>query len=1041
MNLSKTSVNRPVTTLMFMLIAILLGSVGLSLLPIDLYPELEIPVAIVSVNYSGAAPEEIETLITKPIEQSVASVSKLKNLSSFSREGTSIVVVEFESSADMDLAALEMREKVDLIKGTLPDDASTPMVLKIDPNAQPIIQLGISSNMEEGKLQTLVEDELTSRFERIEGVASVSTYGGNEKEVRIEVDQEKLSGYQLTLAQIQNLLRSENLNLPGGKVSKGNVELLARTTGEFSTVDDIKNVPIVLKSGEIIKLSDIADVQLDYKERDSLIRVNQKRALGIGITKQSVANTVKVAKKVLAEIDVVEKDYPQIDIVVGVDQSEFINKSITNVTQNAIIGGVLAVLILYLFLRNVRSTFIVGIAIPVSIISTFALMYFGDLTINLISLGGLALGIGMLVDNSIVVLENIYRFREEGLSRKDAAIKGAKEVGMAVFASTMTTIAVFLPIVFVEGFTAIVFKQLSFTVTFSLLASLVISLTVVPMLSSKILKVGEVKQRKHTGVSLGKLLDLFSSFIDKLAKFYSKILYFTLHHRKITIFVGLAIFISSIALVGIVGGEFFPKEDEGMFTVSIEVPFGTSLEDTNKIVTEVEEIVKTIPEQEKVFAMVSSNLGFSTSATNSSTVIAALKDQKDRKRSTEEIVNEVREKVSVIPGADISVSESSSMGGGGPESAAIEIEIKGDDIKLLKSIGQDFEKIVKSIPGTAEVASDTEEGEPEVRVMLNREVASFYGITTYDMANILKAAVGGIKATNFKFDGDEIDVNISLNDNVKESIENMKQILIKSPTGTLVSLGQVADIAYGNSPTQIKRINQVRTVTVSSQLSGRDLKSVTNDIKNKLNDYQMPSGYQYNFTGQQEDMMEAFVSLIKALILSIIIVYMILASQFESLLHPFTVMLSVPFALSGGFIGLFLTGRSLSVPAFIGIIMLAGIVVNNAIVLIDYINQLRSRDLAREDAILKAAATRLRPILMTTLTTVLGLSPLALGIGEGAATQAPMATVVIGGLLLSTVLTLSFIPVVYTIFDDIHVKIINRRKKKRNKKKILDESH
>lgn len=1041
MNLSRTSVNRPVTTLMFMLIAILLGSVGLSLLPIDLYPEMEIPVAIVSVNYSGAAPEEIETLITKPIEQSIASVSKLKNLSSFSREGNSIVVAEFESSADMDLAALEMREKVDLIKGILPDDASTPMVLKIDPNAQPIIQLGISSSMEEGKLQTLVEDELTSRFERIEGVASVSTYGGNEKEVRIEIDQEKLAGYQLTLMQIQNILKAENLNLPGGKVNKGNVELLARTTGEFNTVDDIKNVPIVLKSGEIIKLSDIADIQLDYKEKDSLIRVNQKSALGIGITKQSVANTVKVAEKVLAEIDAIEKDYPQIDIVVGVDQSEFINKSITNVTQNAVVGGVLAVLVLYLFLRNVRSTFIVGIAIPVSIISTFALMYFGGLTINLISLGGLALGIGMLVDNSIVVLENIYRFREEGLSRKEAAILGAKEVGMAVFASTMTTVAVFLPIVFVEGFTAIVFKQLSFTVTFSLLASLVISLTVVPMLSSKILKVGEVKERKHTGVSLGKLLDLFSKFIDRLAKFYEKILNFTLHHRKTTIFVGLAIFISSIALVGIVGGEFFPKEDEGMFTVNIEVPFGTSLEDTDKIVTEVEEIVKSIPEKEKFFAMVSSDIGFSTTASNSSTIIAALKDQKDRKRSTEEVVNEVRERVSVIPGADISVNESSSMRGGGPESAAIEIEIKGDDIKLLKSIGQDFEKIVKSIPGTAEVRSDTEEGEPEVRVMLNREVASFYGITTYDMANILKAAVDGVKATSFRFDGDEIDVNISLNDDVKKSIENMKQILIKSPTGTLVPLGQVANIEYGNSPTQIKRINQIRTVTISSQLSGRDLKSVTNDIKNKLNDYQLPSGYQYNFTGQQEDMMEAFTSLIKALILSIILVYMILASQFESLLHPFTVMLSVPFALSGGFIGLFLTGRSLSVPSFIGIIMLAGIVVNNAIVLVDYINQLRNKDMDRENAILQAAATRLRPILMTTLTTVLGLSPLALGIGEGAATQAPMATVVIGGLLLSTVLTLSFIPVVYTIFDDIHAKIASSRKRRKAKKKILDGSH
>ncbi|MCT4619959.1 MAG: efflux RND transporter permease subunit [Marinisporobacter sp.] len=1039
MNLSKISVNRPVTTLMFMLIAILLGGVCLNLLPIDLYPEMEIPVAIVSVNYSGAAPEEIETLITKPIEQSVATVSKLKNLSSYSREGSSIVVVEFESSADMDMAALEMREKVDLVKGALPDDASTPLVLKIDPNAQPIIQLGISSDMEKGKLQSLIEDEISSRFERIDGVASVDSYGGNEREVKIQVDQDKLSGYSLTLTQIQNVLRAENLNLPGGRVSKGEKELLAKTTGEFKTVEDIKRVPIVLKSGKSIKLSDIANITLDYKDQESLIRVNEKNALGIGIKKQSVANTVKVAEKVLQEVSTIEKDYPQLNIVVGVDQSEFINKSINNVTKNAVIGGFLAVVILYLFLRNIRSTFIVGIAIPVSIIATFALMYFGDLTINLISLGGLALGIGMLVDNSIVVLENIYRLREEGLSRKDAAIKGAKEVGMAVFASTMTTIAVFLPIVFVEGFTSVVFKQLSFTVTFSLLASLAISLTVVPMLSSKILKVGEVKERKHTGLSLGRLLDMFSGFIDRVANFYGNILKFTLNHRKITIFLGIAIFVSSIALVGMVGAEFFPKEDEGMFSVSIEVPFGTSLENTDEIVSKVENIVKDIPEKEKVFTIVSSNFGFSSSASNSSTVMCALKDQNMRKRSTEDIVNEVREKVSIISGANISVSEASSMGGGGgPQSAAIEIEIKGDDIQALKSIGEDFEKIVKSVPGTADVSIDTEEGEPEARVILDREVASHYGISTYDLANILKAAVDGVKATTFKYDGDEIDINLSLDDHVKDSIENMKQILIKGPTGIIVPIGQIADIEYGNSPTQIKRINQVRTVTVSSQLYGRDLKSVTDDIKKEFESYPLPSGYRYNFTGQQEDMMEAFSSLAKALLLSIILVYMILASQFESLLHPFTVMLSVPFALSGGLIGLFITRRSLSVPAFIGVIMLAGIVVNNAIVLVDYINQLRENGTERKEAIIQATATRFRPILMTTLTTVLGLMPLALGIGEGASTQAPMATVVVGGLTLSTVLTLAFIPVVYTVFDDILNKI--KTKFKGKKKKVIHEN-
>ncbi|WFD10558.1 efflux RND transporter permease subunit [Tepidibacter hydrothermalis] len=1034
MNISKMSVKRPVTTLMFMLIAILIGFVSLGLLPIDLYPKMDIPVAIVSVNYSGVGPEEIETLVTKPLEKSVATVSNLKNVTSYSREGSSIIIVEFEYGTDMDFATLQMREKVDLVKGALPDDASSPMVLKIDPNAQAIINLGISSDMDLAKLQSLVEDELQSKFERIEGVASVDISGGDENEVTIKVDQEKLAGYGLSLNQIKNTLRAENLNLPGGNVNKGDKEILVRTVGEFESIDDIKNILISLRTGQTIKLSDIAQVELGYKDKDTLSRVNGKNSIGISITKQSSANTVKVAEKILKEVDVVSSEYSQINITVGMDQSEFINKSIKNVTSNAIIGGLLSVIVLFLFLRNIRSTFIVGIAIPISIIATFALMYFGGLTINLISLGGLALGVGMLVDNSIVVLENIYRHREEGKSRREAAIIGAKEVTMAVFASTMTTIAVFLPMVFVEGFTAIIFKDLSFAVVFSLLASLIVAITVVPMLSSKILKVGEPKKKEFKFIE--KILDVFTKSIEKLSSAYGKLLDYVLHHRKTTVFVAILIFVSSIVLVGAVGGEFFPAEDEGSFTVKIETPFGTTLEESDIITKQVEEIVENIPEKDKVFSTIGGSSGFSTTASNSSSVNVVLVNQKERKRDTSEIVNEVRKEVESIPGAKITVSEASSMGGGGGSSAAIGIQIKGDDLETLRTIGSDFESILKKVPGTAEVTSDMEDGNPEARVILNREVASFYGITASDVANTIKSSIDGSKATTFKVDGDEIDVDVSLGDSVKDSIEDVKQIQITSQTGKIVPLGQIAHIEYGNAPTQIARIDQTRTVTVSSQLDGRDLKSVTDDIKKELEKYNIPSGYTYSFTGQQQDMAEAFSSLGLALILSIIIVYMVLASQFESLIHPFTVMLSVPFALSGGFIGLFITGRSLSVPALIGVIMLSGIVVNNAIVLIDYINQLRESGMDRKEAIVKAGFTRFRPILMTTLTTVLGLIPLALGIGEGASTQAPMATVVIGGLTLSTVLTLAFIPVVYSIFDDLVTKIKNKFKKKEG---ILDE--
>lgn len=1026
MKISKVSVNRPVTTFMFMLIALLIGFVSLNLLPINLYPDIEVPVALVSTSYSGAGPEEIETLITKPIEKSVSSVSDLKAVTSYSREGNSMVVVEFEYGTDMDFAALEMREKVDLVKGLLPDDASSPLVLKIDPNAQPIIKLGVSSDLQIYELQQIIEDELLSRLERIEGVASVDISGGEEQEVKIEIDQEKLNGYNLSLNELMSAIRAENLNLPGGNVKKGEKEVLVRAIGEFESIDEIKNLPIALRDSNIIRLSDLGEVSLGFKEKDTISRLNNKNSIAIDITKQSIANTVKVSKNVLNEVQKIRNDYNNLEITVGLDQAEFINKSIENVSNTALMGGILAVVVLYLFLRNIRSTLIVGIAIPVSIIATFSLMYFGGLSINLISLGGLALGIGMLVDNSIVVLENIYRYREEGYDAKQASIEGASEVTMAVFASTMTTVAVFLPIVFVQGFTAIIFKQLSFAVVFSLLASLVVAITIVPMLSFKILKVGEVKKRSHSGFGIGKLLDLFDVFIKFLDNKYEKILNFVLKKRKTTVLIAILIFVISIVSVGMVGGEFFPSEDEGQLSVTIEMPFGTSLKDSNEVAKKVEAIVDKIEEKEKVFTNVGSSSGFSRSAGNKSQIDVMLVDLKDRKRSTKEIVNELRPKLEKIPGAKISVAASSSMGGGGPASADIEIELKGDDLDTLKKLSYDFVEIVKSVEGTSEVKSDTEDGDPEARIVLNRNAASYYGVTASMLASTIETSVEGKNITTFKTKGDEIDVNLSINDKVKDSIESIKQILITTTKGEKIPVSQIASIEYGNSPTQIARINQTRVVTISSQLSNRDLRSVTKDIEEKLDDYNIPNGYSYKFSGSQEDMAEAFSSLLIALVLSIIIVYMILASQFESLIHPFTVMLSVPFALSGGFIALFITGRALSVPAFIGVIMLSGIVVNNAIVLVDYINKLRDKGYERKEAIIKAGFTRFRPILMTTMTTILGLLPLALGIGDGAATQAPMATVVIGGLLLSTLLTLAFIPVVYSIFDDLVLKFKKR---------------
>lgn len=1035
MFISGMSVKRPVTTLMVMLIAVLLGFISLGRLPVDLYPEIEVPVAIVSVNYSGVAPAEMETLISKPLEQSLSTLSNLDEISSISSEGSSLVVVQFQYGTDMDFAALEMREKVDLIKGALPDGAGTPLVLKIDPNAMPVIELSMASDLPLDKLQSIVEDDILSRIERLEGVASVSTFGGTEKEISVELDPSKMSGYSLSVAQIQNILRSENLNLPGGTVKRGDQELLVRTTGEFKSIEDIKNIPISLRSGEVIRLYDIATVQEDFKDIDSLSRFNGQTSIGVSISKQSIANTVNVAEGVLQEVAKLQNEYPQIEMEVAVDQSEFISKSIGNVATSAIGGGLIAVVVLFLFLRNIRSTFIVAISIPVSIVATFALMYFSNLTLNLVSLGGLALGVGMLVDNSIVVLENIYRLAEEGYDIKKASVEGTRQVSMAVIASTLTTVAVFLPIVFVEGFTAIIFKQLSYTVTFSLIASLVVALTVVPMLSSKILRVGEVKKRQHKGFSLGRIFDVFSTGIDKTSNQYSKLLSTALAHRVIAIVAAVAILVSSVFLVATVGTEFFPAEDEGSYTVTIDMPFGSSLEQNDEITKKVEDIIEQIPETDRVFTRIGGSDMFQAASTNSSSINVNLIEISERERSTADVVQEVRQQVEQIPGAEFTVAEASSMsGGGGPAASPVSIAIKGDDLETLQQIGIEFRDIIKEVEGISQPELDVSDGEPEARVIIDRNRASIYGITAGEVANGLKNAVEGVKATTLKTGEDEIDIRVSLDETVKSSVENMKQIEISTPSGRVVTLGQVAEIEFDNSPTQITRVGQVRTLSVNSDIVGRDLGSVVADIEDKLEEYPMPDGYSYDFTGEQEQLAEAFSGLILALGLSIIIVYMILASQFESLLHPLTVLLSVPFGLSGGFIGLFITGRTLSVPAFIGVIMLSGIVVNNAIVLVDYINQLRATGMKRNEAIIKAARDRFRPIMMTTLTTVLGLLPIAIGLGEGSGTTAPLAVVVVGGLTLSTVLTLSFIPVMYTVFDGASEKLKNARQKVFNKK-------
>ncbi|WP_097026531.1 efflux RND transporter permease subunit [Clostridium peptidivorans] len=1037
MNISKLSVKRPVTTLMGIFIVIILGFVSFSKIPIDLLPNIEYPVAIVSTSYPNVGSEEIEKLVTRPIEQAVATVENIDTISSISSEGSSIVIVQFNFGTDMNFASLKMREKVDMVKGMLPSEANSPTVLKLDPNAQPIMQLTVTQGSDLAKVQAFAEDTIKPALERIEGVASVSISGGYEKEVVINTNAARLKGYGLSIDYIAQILAAENLNLPGGTVKKGSQELFIRNIGEFTNLEEIKKVPIPLKTGGIIYLSDIADISFQNKAKTSISKVDGKETINISIQKQSGTNTVKIANQINKQIDKLKNQYSDLQIGKTFDQSEYISKSIKNVSSSAVTGAILAIFILYLFLRNIRSTFIIGTSIPISIISTFILIYFNGITLNLMTLGGLALGVGMLVDNSIVVLENIYRFRQQGYSRIDAAIEGTQEVMISVVASTLTTVAVFLPIAFAQGITAIIFKELALTVTFSLAASLVVSLTLVPMLSSKLLKVDEYQGKHHEGKSklFSKIYDGFDNAFLFVEQKYKGLLSKALKHRKITVIITIVAFISSMVSLVAVGFEFFPATDEGQFTVSVELPEGSKVKDSEQILNTIENKIKDIKEVKSIFSSAGggNSMSFTSSGQNKGSLIVSLKPLKERKRSTADVVDEVRELVKDIPGAKINIQASStSMGAAG---SAISIKVKGDNLNTLKNIGNNFKNIIESVDGTREVKLSLTGGSPEVQVKINREKASQYGITAAQLSAQIKGVMDGKVATRYKIDGDELDVIIKGDDVFSESISNLKQVLIQTPAGINVPLELIADISINQSTSSISRENQVRTITVNSDIYGRDLKSITDEISTKLSSVKMPEGYTYEMGGQNEEMIDAFSNLILALGLAIILVYMILAAQFESLIHPFTIMFSVPLAFSGGIFGLFITRRTFNVPAFIGLIILAGIVVNNAIVLIDYINTRRGRGEDREEAILNAGPTRLRPILMTTLTTVLGLVPMALGIGDGAEIQAPLATVVIGGLTLSTLLTLVIVPVIYTLFDDLIVK--TKKKFKRNVNKEI----
>lgn len=1034
--LSKASIKRPVTTIMVMIIVVMTGIIALSGLKLDLMPTIDIPIAAVMTTYVGASPEDIETLITKPIEESLGTVANVDTISSVSSANSSTVIIQLEDGTDLDMASIDIREKIDMVKGSLPEDANEPIVFKMDVSMMSAIVVGITSdNMGLSELNTFLDDNVVNRFERIEGVASADLYGGVENEIEIIVEPDKMEGYGITTSQISQILKAENSNYPSGNIWQGNNKLQIRSLGEFKSIEEIKKLPITTGTGGIVHIDDIATVKEVQKDRDSYSYINGRQSIMISIQKQSTANVVDISDKVNAEISKVQKQYPTLHITMLTNTADYIKTSINNVVQTAFQAAILAVVILLLFLKDGKTSLIIGVSIPTSILATFALMYVSGMTMNMISMGGVTIGIGMLVDNSVVVLENIFKKWQNGLKAKEASEEGANEVAMAVMASTLTTVAVFIPLMFVTGTIGQMFRDLSLTITFSLAASLVVSLTFVPMACSKVLASQENRKSKRETI-FTKFLNAWGRGLEAIDRGYRAVLAFCLRNKKKTVLLVIVAFIATLSLVPVIGVDFMPTMDEGSAAVNISLPKGSVVEETQKITNEVVSRIDDIPETKDMYVSIGSS-GMMSGGSDSASVQLNFIGKDERDRSTDEIVEDIRQRIKGIAGADITVSSSSSamgsMGG-----ASISMQINGDDLDELRDIGDDLVKIISQIEGTRDISNSAEETVPEVNIVINHSKASTYGITTGTIASAVNTAVSGSVATTYKVNGTELDVRIRQNKDETKYINDIKNISINAPTGTVVQLSDVADVQLKDSAQSINRKNQHRYITVDAAVVGRDMNSVKKDIDDKLTKYVFPDGYTYEYTGILETMGESYSNLGLVLIVAVALVYMIMASQFESLIHPFIVMFSIPLAITGGIFGLFVTGNTLSVTAMMGFIMLVGMVVNNAIVLIDYTNQLLAKDenLTCNEALLEAGPNRLRPILMTTLTTVIGLLPMALATAEGTEMQRPLAISVIFGLSISTIVTLVFIPVLYSIIDVIRFRSIKKKLKKNKDKKI-----
>ena len=1015
-SLSKLAVDRPITFLMGTLILLGFGLYGLQNLRLNLYPDVSFPTITVYTSYEGVAPEDIETLVTRPIEESVGSISGIRKVRSLSSQGASVVKLNFEWGTDLYQAENDVRKELGFVERQIPDDAETPLVFSYDPNQEPIVVLTVTSNARSAReLRTYSKQVLEQRIERINGIASAETSGGLQRQINVRIDNNQMRLYNITIAEIAQKLQQENIQVPAGQLTEGNTNYSLRTIGEFKNVDQIRNTIITVRDGQPLLLKDVADVEDGIQQPIGNVRVNGEDGIVLNVYRQSDANVVTAANAVVGGLEEIQRSLPS-DVKVSVltNKADFIEQSISNLLWTGVQAIILVILILLVFLRSGRSATIIAISIPVSIITTFMVMDMADLSLNIISLSGLTLAVGLVVDNAVVVLENIFRFREQGADRDSASVDGAKEVAVPIIVSTLTTLVVFLPILFVPGIAGFLFRDLALTISFSLIVSTLVALTLIPLMASQFYKAST----QNIGAT-NKIALFFGNLLEKVETTYNEQLQKVIGKSGWVVLAAFLFFGATIPIFFMIGGEFFPRVDENAFVLEVQREPGVNLFELERSMGQVESIVRQeVPEARLIVSDYGDKEGIEGADDPggfTGTVRVELVSQNERNRSQAEITSSLMRELQIVPGVQIQEVIIDPLSPDGQN--GLIVQIFGYDPEIKKELSEGVKERLLQIDGINNVFSSADQGRPELRLIMDRERISRVGMNTNQVASAVSNAVKGNIATAFVDQGVEYEVVVELAASDKAQSVDLSNIQVQTPAGEWMPLKNLARIERYTGPTNVLRIDQERVTEVTAELNDTDLATASVQARKTLDQVNWPDEYRYEISGTAEEQSESFGFLMIAFMIAGILTYMVMASQFESLVEPFIIILTIPLALSGVLLMLWFTGTSISVTSMVGLILLTGIVVNNGIVMIDYIKILQARGTTREKAIVDGAPRRLRPILMTAFTTILSMVPLALELGTGSETWSPMARTVIGGLTMSTLLMLFVVPCFYNIIN------------------------